>query len=191
MLKTIHSCAIVSLFTAQLYAGGTLSCADPDGKCESASQRPVLSFDNSDIKIPAFPYKPIIGTRNNDAKTVVDMGVALKVYVATYKDSKKTLVAAHDRYIWVKEPSFIVGLEKPDVRKNTGMMTAAGKVPFIFGAGEIDHPSIETNAKIKDYLDNVAEADRRDSKGFENMTTADDKFDSVIKNYLDDVKDKR
>lgn len=167
------------------------SCTIPGG-CEQGQTRSISAVEENgddNLKIPAFPYKPIIGTRNNDAKTIVDTGVVMKVYIATYKDSKKSLVAAHDRYIWAKEPGFIVGTERPDVRKRTGMMTANGSVPFVFGEGEIDGSSIENNTKIRTYLNNVAESEKRETSAMEAMGDSS-KYDSVIKNYLEKTKGK-
>jgi hypothetical protein len=179
--------------TATIFTGCATrqpSCATPGGSCEPAHVFAKEDIDQGDdnLKIPAFPYKPMIGTRNNDAKTVVYTGVVLKVYLATYKDTKKTLVGAHDRYVWAKEPDFIVGTEKPDIRKRTGMMTPAGKVPFVFGGGEIDTTSIQNNEKIKQYVDAVSESDKRDTAAFENLETADDRFDKAIKKYVDKTK---
>ena len=188
------SIAIIHIaVTALIFAGCATkqpSCATPGGSCEPARSYAKEEIDQGDdnLKIPAFPYTAMIGTRNNDAKTVVYTGVVLKVYLATYKDSKKTLVAAHDRYVWAKEPDFIIGAEKPDMRKRTGMITPAGKVPFAFGGGEIDSTSIENNEKIKQYVDAVTESDKRDTAAFENLQTADDRFDKVIKNYVEKTK---
>lgn len=159
-------------------------CAAPERIKENPKQE-VKHSSGDDLNIPAFPYKPIIGTRNNDAKTIVDHGVVLKVYIATYKDGKKDLIAAHDKYVWAKEPQFVVGIEQPEVRKRTGMMTPVDKVPFVFSAGEIDSPSITNNEKIKDYLSNISESEKRDVKALSNLNTADSKFDQKIKNYIE------
>lgn len=187
-ISIIHVAAIALIFAG--CATKQPSCSIPGGSCEPARSHVKEDIDQGDdnLKIPAFPYSPMIGTRNNDAKTVVYTGVVLKVYLATYKDSKKTLVAAHDRYVWAKEPDFIIGAEKPDMRKRTGLMTPAGKVPFAFGGGEIDSTSIQNNEKIKQYVDAVTESDKRDTAAFENLQSADDRFDKAIKNYVEKTK---
>lgn len=164
-----------------------LSCSIPGG-CERQQKYSQPEDGDDNLKIPAFPYRPIIGTRNNDAKTVVDTGVVLKIYVASYKDNKKMLVAAHDRYVWAKEPSFVIGTDRPDIRKRTGMMTPSGKVPFVFGEGEIDAASIDNNLKIRNYLNAVSEADKRDTAALENLEAGDDRFDKVIKGYVEKTK---
>lgn len=173
---------VAMLFTA---CSNTPGCAQPDGtgECQQRTQKDK-NYDDSDLKTAAFPYKPIIGTRNNDAKTVVDQGVVLKVYIATYKDSHHDLVASHDKYVWAKKPQFIVGLEQPEVRKRTGMMTSAGKVPFVFGAGEIDASSITDNSKIRDYVKAVDSSEIKATQALSNINTADEKFDKTIKNYI-------
>lgn len=182
---------IGAVFTAFVFSGCStkeqLSCSIPGG-CGNTPKRVEVEHGDDNLKIPAFDYKPIIGTRNNDAKTIVDTGVVLKIYIPTYKDSKKMLVAAHDRYVWAKEPGFVVGTERPDVRKRTGLMTSAGKVPFVFGEGEIDAASIDNNSKIKDYLNAVSEAEKRDTAALENLEAADDRFDKVIKGYVEKTK---
>lgn len=165
------------------------SCSVASAGCgDSQKKAPGKEEEENNLNIPAFPYKPIIGTRNNDAKMIVDTGVVLKVYIATYKDSKRTLVAAHDRYAWAKEPGFVVGSDRPDVRKRTGMLTPASKAPFVFGGGEIDSTSIENNTKITNYLSAIAESEKRDTAPMENMTSADERFDGVIKNYVNKTK---
>lgn len=176
---------IIASMAAMLLVGCSSSpgCATPENIKESPREEAKQSNSN-DLNIPAFPYKPIIGTRNNDAKTIVDHGVVLKVYIATYKDSKKDLIAAHDKYVWAKEPQFVVGIDQPEVRKRTGMMTPVDKVPFVFGAGEIDSPNIANNEKIKEYLKNISEAEKRNTQALSNINTADSKFDQTIKNYI-------
>ena len=175
-------------------AAKQVGCSSLSGEC-NAMPREQQHMDNDvgddNLKIPAFPYKQIIGTRNDDAKTVVDTGVVLKVYIPTYKDTKKTLVASHDRYVWAKEPGFIVGTERPDIRKRTGMMTPAGKVPFAFGAGEIDSASIQDNTRIKEYISAVAESTKRETTALSNMTEADEKFDQTIKDYVQKMKEEK
>lgn len=182
--------AIMAILSSAAYAGQP-SCATPDGSCEQRqSQKDYSEKGDDNLKIPAFPYHPIIGTRNNDAKTVYDTGVGLKIYIASYKDNKKVLVAAHDRYVVARESGFVNGVDKPEPRRRTGMMTPAGKVPFVFGAGEIDEASIKDNAKIKEYLEAIAESEKRETIAFENLESADNKFDNTIKKYLDKTKEK-
>lgn len=175
-------------------ASKQVGCSTSNGECnQGPREQQHVDNDKGDdnLKIPAFPYKPIIGTRNDDAKTVVDTGVVLKVYISTYKDTKKTLVASHDRYVWAKEPGFIVGTERPDIRKRTGLMTPAGKVPFAFGAGEIDSASIQDNTGIKEYINAVSESTKRETSALSNMTEADEKFDKTIKDYVQKMKEEK
>lgn len=175
-------------------ASKQVGCSTSNGEC-NPGPREQQYVDNDigddNLKIPAFSYKAIIGTRNDDAKTVVDTGVVLKVYISTYKDTKKTLVASHDRYVWAKEPGFIVGTERPDIRKRTGLMTSAGKVPFAFGAGEIDSASIQDNTRIKEYINAVSESTKRETSAISNMTEADEKFDQTIKDYVQKMKEEK
>lgn len=140
------------------------------------------------LNVPSSPFKPIIGTRNDDAKTIIDMGVVLKVYIASYKDSKRKLVAGHDTYVIARDPSFIVGTQRPDINKRTGIITPAGKVPFIFGNEEIDRSLPNTNEQIKTFVDTVHETERNATQAFSQMESESEKLDSKITDFLKSQK---
>lgn len=110
-----------------------------------------------------FNLKPIIGTRNKDTQTIVDMGVVLKIWVAPYKSRSGILTAMHDIYIWGKRPDFVVGEKLPDGKKVNNISSNAEK--YFFPINSTDYkfkdkapkknlPETEADRKIKNFLKN-------------------------------------
>lgn len=128
-------------------------------------------------------FKPIVGSRQNDSKVVVDMGKVLKIWVAPYK-SKGTMISSHDIYTWVQKPGFIVGEDIPNKNAHTGLTNAAGTLPFIFSEGDIDTSKGLTNNVLKKYVNNVYKAQNNPSYTKKRIDTAKSRFDDTIKQYL-------
>lgn len=98
-------------------------------------------------------YKPIIGSRNNDVRTILDMGMAVKVWVAPYKDQYGVLVAGHDIYVWLERPDFIPGTSVPQIDgDNKGIPNQVGKIPFTLSPEEIDRSDLKNDATIQKYV---------------------------------------
>ena len=128
-------------------------------------------------------FKPIVGSRQNDSKVVVDMGKVLKIWVAPYK-VKGTMVASHDIYTWVQKPGFIVGESIPKKGRHTGLTNASGNLPFIFNEGDIDTSNGMTNKALKKYVNNVYKAQNDDTYVKKRINKTKSKFDATIKEYL-------
>lgn len=145
-------------------------------------------FDNKELNSARLPYKPIISSRNSDSRVLMDQGVVLKAWINTYKTSSGSLQAAHDVYIRVKEPDFVVNYEvPPKIQKNRGLFNQAiGKTPFVYGNDELDRSNIETNEAIVDYTNSIEE-NKKEGKQQEQVEKAD-KFDDEIKNFLESRK---
>jgi len=128
--------------------------------------------------------KPIVGSRQDDSKVVVDMGKVQKIWIAPYK-IKSTLIAAHDIYTWVQKPRFIPGESLPDPKAKTGLPGPYRKLPFVFRSEETDDGSTElTDEKIKAYANNVYKAQNDNALIEKKEDEADAKFNAVIGDYI-------
>jgi hypothetical protein len=132
-------------------------------------------------------FKPIVGSRQDDAKVVVDMGKVLKVWIAPYK-SKGTMIAAHDIYTWVQKPDFIVGEALPSKNTHSGLTNVTGKFPFVFNEGDIDTSKGFTNKALKKYVNNVYKAQASQEYVEDRATKADEKYGDLIKDYLNNKR---
>ena len=98
-------------------------------------------------------FKPIIGSRNNTARTIIDFGVVATIWVAPYKDQYGTLIAGHDIYVWLERPDFIPGSSVPTVNgSNRGIPTQLGKLPFSISPEEIDRADLSDDENIGKFI---------------------------------------
>jgi len=179
----------IALITGIMLFSG---CASKQPSCGIYNKIENFNKANTEKAIKARldskPYqlkiKPIVETRQNDAKVVVNMGKILKVWIAPYK-IKGTLIAGHDIYTWVQKPDFIVGETISDPRDKKGLVTPIGSFPFIFRDSEIDAENGKINNKtLRNYVNNVYKAEKDNGLIIKKNNEAEKKFDSVIKEYL-------
>lgn len=117
----------------------------------------VLGCSNKELKIvlnqqvSSPKYRPIIGSGNNDARTIIDYGVVLKIWVSPYKDMDGTLIAAHYEYVWVDRPDFVPGSAVPQVSSGGGVITPTGRLPFSISPNEIDRSDIKSDEVINKF----------------------------------------
>lgn len=173
-------------------------CASKQPKCAMAN------FNNIDAVVRAkkaevakirsgtVPYqlkiKPIVGTRQDDAKVVVNMGKILKIWIAPYK-IKGTLIAAHDIYTWVQKPDFIPGESIPKPKNTDGMVTPTGGFPFVFRDEELDKRNGRFDADtLKKFSNQVYKAEHNNTIIKTKNSEAEKKFDQVIKEYLENKR---
>lgn len=131
-----------------------------------------------------FKFKPIVGSRQDDAKVVVNMGKVQKIWVAPYKTGA-TMIASHDVYTWVEKPDFVVGEAVPDTRAREGVITPMDTVPFAFKSREFEKNSKPMNdMEVRKYVNNVYKTDNDPSLIVKKNDEADDEFDSTISDYL-------
>lgn len=97
-------------------------------------------------------YKPIIGSQNNDARTVINFGVVLKVWVAPYTDEYGVLVSSHDNYVWGDRPDFVPGTAVPKINKGSGIVTPTGSLPFSLSPSEIDRRDLKSDKTINSFI---------------------------------------
>jgi len=151
----------VSIFTVLILSGCTISSPSaPNTKNQKLVKQKVEKTEARTIGIPMhdpyeFRMKPIIGSRNLDARTSVDMGVVLKIWVAPYKSRSGFLTSSHDLYIWGRRPDFITGEELPQgIRKNRGLLYR-GKIPFVLTDSEIDRSNIQNDKNIQNFIEKL------------------------------------
>lgn len=98
-------------------------------------------------------YKPVIGTRNNDARTAIDFGIVQKIWIAPYKTSNGSLIGSHDIYIWIKRPDFIPGSAIPSSKIRKGVPTETDTLPFTLHSGEIEYKgNLKDDKAISDFV---------------------------------------
>ncbi|MBW6487561.1 hypothetical protein [Sulfurimonas sp.] len=147
---------------------------------------PDMISDIERDKIHTKPYQlkitPIIGTRQDDAKVVMDMGKIIKVWVAPYKDGK-TLVSSHDNYVVAQAPDFIIGESVPN--KNwKGLVAPENKIPFLFRDSELDNANKIEEEEIIKY-NNIVYQQQNDTNESVKRLEKTTVFDSEIKKFLD------
>lgn len=113
------------------------------------SQKEVKIILDQQVSSPK--YRPIIGSGNNDARTIIDYGVVLKIWVSPYKDVDGTLIAAHYEYVWVDRPDFVPGSAVPQVSSGGGVITPTGYLPFSISPDEIDRSDIKSDRVINKF----------------------------------------
>ncbi|AXH16413.1 hypothetical protein CP985_03450 [Malaciobacter mytili LMG 24559] len=134
-----------------------------------------------------FKYRPIINSKHEDAKVIVDQGVVLRAWINTYKIGRNTLVPAHYIYLRVKEPDFIPQYAVPPVFGKKKMLEEQNKkLPFIVSNDEVDRTDMKTNENILKYSNSYY--DKQDKKNEEERVKQSKKFDETIKKFLNDRK---
>ncbi|RDU55060.1 hypothetical protein CQA49_00845 [Helicobacter sp. MIT 00-7814] len=123
------------------------------GLSACSSKKEVIIVNQQDY---VSRYKPIIGSRNNDARTVIDFGVVAKLWVAPYKDQHGVLVAGHDIYVWLERPDFIPGSAVPSVpASGKSIPTQTSSLPFSLSPNEIDRSDLSNDANIQQYVNDT------------------------------------
>lgn len=98
-------------------------------------------------------FKPLIGSRNNTSRTIIDFGVVATIWVAPYKDQYGTLIAGHDIYVWLERPDFIAGSSVPTINgNNKGIPTQMGRLPFSISPSEIDRSDLSNDENIQEFV---------------------------------------
>lgn len=125
--------------------------------------------------------KPIIGTRQDDAKIVMDMGKIMKIWIAPYKNGG-TLVSSHDNYVVAKEPDFVIGESVP--KKNwRSMKTPTNPIPFLFRDEDLDTATQINKEEIVKF-NNVVYKQENNVKTAVKRLDKSNKYDEQIKKFL-------
>lgn len=75
----------------------------------------------NDLSLIYQNQKPLIETRTNVGEIIRDNGLIQKIWIAPVVDSKKDLISAHEIYLVVKEPRWVVGEETPKQIKSSNI----------------------------------------------------------------------
>lgn len=174
-----------SLVALSLFSGCSSKEPTPNSQ---ASQDGKMDF----YEPSKFRLKPVIGSRNDDARTVVDMGTLLKIWVAPYKGRNGVLTASHDIYAWAKMPDFVVGEEVPTAPapdKGSGMVFNK-KLPPSISAEEVDRSKIQDDENIQTFVNGLndfvkKEMDKKELTPAEKKKKEEQtKADSEILNFI-------
>lgn len=153
MLRRIGTYALLA--TTLLFSG----CALNNQQATPAKTKVIAHSPLEEGKPMHDPYtfrlKPIIGTENNDARTIVDMGTVLKIWISPFKNTNGALVAAHNVYIWGKQPDFITGEQIPTAMRQNSGPTYRGSLPFSLSSTEIDRSDISNDQNIQKFIDEL------------------------------------
>lgn len=135
-----------------------------------------------------FRYKPIIGTKQDDTKVMIDMGQFAKIRINGYRNKNKTYVSVHDNITMIEEPGFIMGEDLPRNRGRTIQKTYGGRT-FSYRSDDLMYQNSSmgnsgiSEKEIKDYMNNHEE-----SKKFKKVPVAKkvlvEKYNSRIKKFL-------
>lgn len=176
-------------------------CTAKQQSSNSSLSKKDVQNDSTSVQNDSVPYKfrlkPIIGSRNSDSRTVVDMGVVMKIWITPYKDKNNNLIASHDIYTWVRKPDFIVGENLPSgtfMQNNNdydtgGMINIEDKLPFMLSPSEIDRSDIENDEIIQKYANKIYKLQVSEKNAQEQLKKSED-FDAVIKNFVNKNKKK-
>ncbi len=137
------------------------------------------------IHTKAYQLKitPIIGSRQDDSKVIMDMGKIMKIWVASYKNNK-TFVSSHDNFVVAVAPDFVIGETVP--QKNwKSMKTPTNNIPFIFRDADLDSSDELESAEIVKY-NNIVYQQQNDVKKAEKRLEKANIYDETIKEFLND-----
>lgn len=95
-----------------------------DAKIRKASPSMITQdipvTNENDLSVKYMLQKPVIQTRTNVGEVIRDNGLVQKIWIAPVVDSKNDLISAHEIYLVVKEPKWVVGEDTPKNMKNIG-----------------------------------------------------------------------
>jgi len=125
--------------------------------------------------------KPIIGTRQDDTKVVMDMGKVMKIWIAPYKNGG-TLVSSHDNYVVARAPDFVVGEAVPK-KSWRSMKTPTNPIPFLFRNEDLDKSTQISKEGIVEF-NNVINKQENDVRTAIKRLDMSNKYDERIKEFL-------
>ena len=166
MIKKIIAVSVIGIGSMILLSGcsGKETIPNPDADIEKKinSKRSKRGSNISHQYVVPYQMKlnPIVGSRSNDAKVVVDMGKVLKVWVAPYKQGL-TLNSSHDVYTFVAAPQFVLGETVPHRQKGGSLFSPSNKLPFLITDKQLNVNSEEKEIRdeeIQKYVNGVYKA---------------------------------
>ena len=149
-------------------------------------QEADIQISNKQVKLKPYQFKltPIVGTRHDESKVIVDMGKIQKIWIKQYKVGS-TLIPSHDIFTWVVKPDYVVGESVPTHKNNSGLLSPMNRLPFALNAKEISSKEKRlTNSTVKKYVNSLYQTGADPQKVVERNKKADSEYDSVINEYL-------
>lgn len=135
-----------------------------------------------------FRFKPVIGTKQDDTKVMIDMGQFAKIWIKNYHNKNETYVSSHDIITMIKAPGFIAGEDLPRQRRRAVQKTYGART-FSYRSSDLMYQDSSNGnsgvdaKEIKDYMNSYEE-----SKKFKKVPTAKKvavkKYDTKIKKFL-------
>lgn len=180
----INKFILINLFIVILFSG----CATKKIKTKVIEvENPRVSQMNATNNPNQFRYKPVINTRQEDTKVMIDMGKFAKIWIKNYRNENKTFVASHDIITMIEAPGFIAGEDIPNSKRRVNQNTYGGS-GFSYRSSDIMHnSSIEEyelkTEEVKDYVNNYKVAEKY-KKLPESKNKELKKYEEGIEEYL-------
>ena len=173
-MKTIYITTV--LFLALLFGGCTIIDSEE-------SLVPSNNTSRKDIHTKSYQLKitPIIGSRQDDEKVIMDMGKIMKIWISPYKNNG-TFVSSHDNYVVAVKPDFVVGENIPQ-RNWQAVKTPTNTIPFLFRDSDMDTQDNLKKEDIVKYNNNIYKQQNDESVALEKIKKAN-KYDYEIKQFL-------
>lgn len=152
--------------------------------CSSKKENVVPNLQNrKDILTKPYQLKitPIIGSRQDDAKVIMDMGKIMKIWIAPYKN-QNTFVSSHDNYVVAKAPDFVVGENVPQ-QNWKAMKTPVKSMPFLFRDADLDKSDKLEKEEIVQYNNNIYKQQNDVNEAQERIEESSS-YDKEIKAFL-------
>lgn len=135
----------------------------------------------TDLSIKYKEQKPLIQTRTNVGDIIRDNGLIQKVWVAPVKDDKGDLISAHEIYVVIKTPDWIIGEATP---KDQGREVSDLPTPFSNKLLEKINTSTEKEDKIVKKYNNNDEAGLAEEINYDESKLDDSGDLNLINNYI-------
>lgn len=160
---------------------------------EYEGKKVTVSTDNSslsqdvpvtvetDLSIKYKEQKPLIETRTNVGDIIRDNGMIQKVWIAPVKDDKGDLISAHELYVVIKSPDWIIGEATP---KDSSRQVGEIPTPFSKNLIEKVEKSTEEEDKILKKYNNNDNAGLAEAINNQSSEKEDNADLNLINNYL-------
>jgi len=141
-----------------------------------------------------FRYKPVIGTRQDDTKVMIDMGKFAKIWIKNYRNKNQTFVASHDIITMIEAPGFIAGEDIPSSKRSVQKKTYGGNT-FSYRSSDLIHTnsmdqSELKTSQIKDFVNNYKTTEKYKKLPEEKQKQLG-KYDEKIKYFLNNKREEK
>jgi len=141
----------IGILTSSLIVGSGLVFSGCAAKKDITIEHDIIVHKTKPYQ---FKLKPQIGTRQEDARTVVDMGVVLKISINSYKNRNNDLIGGHDIFVWGRKPDFIPSTNLPK-RSSYNVITSNKKLPFYLSNDGLDNADLSKDETIRKFTNEL------------------------------------